>query len=268
MTGESAGDHVHEARLADAGTRIRQAFFRTYSRLRQWHGTSHNQAEEGITEVRTRTGRRRLIPSTASDWERFTAIVNTPVQGGTADGMKHALVLIHQRLPKSARIVSTVHDEVVVECREESAAECREIITTAMVEAMAALFTKNVGARVYLPSEDEWYKAAYYDPTPGAGGGDNYWLYASQSDTVPTVPAASATGDITNPGANVANYFSGADWNGQNGNVTTVGSAGALAESYFGTADMNGNVQEWNDAVINTHPRLSTIRMPLRKPGK
>ncbi len=124
----------------DEATRIRQAFFRTYSRLRQWHGTSHNQAEEGITEVRTRTGRRRLIPSTASDWERFTAIVNTPVQGGTADGMKHALVLIHERLPKSARIVSTVHDEVVVECREESADECREIITTAMVEAMAALF--------------------------------------------------------------------------------------------------------------------------------
>jgi DNA polymerase-1 len=124
----------------EQATDIRQAFFRTYSRLRQWHGVSHNQAEEGITEVRTRTGRRRLIPSTASDWERFTAIVNTPVQGGTADGMKHALILIHERLPKSARIVSTVHDEVVVECREESAAECREIITTAMVEAMAALF--------------------------------------------------------------------------------------------------------------------------------
>jgi DNA polymerase I-like protein with 3'-5' exonuclease and polymerase domains len=124
----------------DEATRIRQAFFRTYSRLRQWHGTSHNQAEEGITEVRTRTGRRRLIPSTASEWERFTALVNTPVQGGTADGMKHALVLIAERLPKSARIVSTVHDEVVVECHEQSADDCREIITTAMVEAMAALF--------------------------------------------------------------------------------------------------------------------------------
>jgi DNA polymerase-1 len=119
---------------------IRQAFFRTYSRLRQWHGLSHNTAEDGVNEVRTRTGRRRLIPDKASEWERFTALVNTPVQGGTADGMKHALILIHERLPKSARIVSTVHDEVVVECREESADECREIITTAMVEAMAALF--------------------------------------------------------------------------------------------------------------------------------
>lgn len=124
----------------DEAFAIRTTFFRTYSRLRQWHGTSHNQAETGVTEVRTRTGRRRLVPEKASEWERFTALVNTPVQGGTADGMKHALILIHERLPKSARIVSTVHDEVVVECREESAAECREIITTSMVEAMAALF--------------------------------------------------------------------------------------------------------------------------------
>ena len=124
----------------DQAAEIRQAFFRTYSRLRQWHGRSHNQAEAGVTEVRTRTGRRRLIPTTANDWERFTALVNTPVQGGTADGMKQALILIDQRLPQSARIVSTVHDEVVVECHEDAAEQCREIITTAMVEAMAALF--------------------------------------------------------------------------------------------------------------------------------
>ena len=81
-----------------------------------------------------------MIPGTASDWERFTALVNTPVQGGTADGMKQALVLIAERLPESARIVSTVHDEVVVECPEDCADQCRGIITTAMVEAMSALF--------------------------------------------------------------------------------------------------------------------------------
>jgi formylglycine-generating enzyme required for sulfatase activity len=58
------------------------------------------------------------------------------------------------------------------------------------------LITKNVGATVYLPSEDEWYKAAYYDPTAGAGGGDNYWAYATQSNTAPTVGTANATGVI------------------------------------------------------------------------
>ena len=115
------------------------------------------------------------------------------------------------------------------------------------------IITKNVGATVYIPSEDEWYKAAYYDPTPGAGGGDNYWTYATQSDTVPTVASADSTGDITNPGANVANYNDGADWNGRNGNVTTVGSA--AANSYFGTADQAGNVEEWNDAVISDSKR-------------
>lgn len=112
------------------------------------------------------------------------------------------------------------------------------------------LITKNVGATVWLPSENEWYKAAYYDPTPGAGGGDNYWTYATQSNSAPTVGTANATGDISNPGANVANYLYGADWNSQNGNVTTVGSA--AADNYFGTADQNGNVWEWNDAVIDS----------------
>jgi formylglycine-generating enzyme required for sulfatase activity len=116
------------------------------------------------------------------------------------------------------------------------------------------IITKNVGATVWLPSEDEWYKAAYYDPTPGAGDGDNYWTYATQSDTAPTVGSANfSTGAISNPGANVANYNSGADWNDLNGNVTTVGSA--AANNYFGTFDQGGNVWEWNDAVISGSSR-------------
>ena len=112
------------------------------------------------------------------------------------------------------------------------------------------LITKNVGATVYLPSENEWYKAAYYDPTPGAGGGDNYWAYATQSNTAPTVATADATGVISNTGANVVNYNWGAGWNSQYGNVTTVGSAAAV--NYFGTADQGGNLYEWNDAVIGS----------------
>jgi len=113
------------------------------------------------------------------------------------------------------------------------------------------LSTKNVGATVWLPSENEWYKAAYYDPTLNSNTG-GYWAHATQSNTAPTVGTANATGDISNPGANVANYALGADWNSEDGNVTTVGSAGALAESYFATADQAGNVWEWNDAVIGS----------------
>ena len=59
---------------------------------------------------------------------------------------------------------------------------------------------------------------------------------------MPTVATANATGDISNPGTNVANYDLGADWNGQNGNVTTVGTAGADSASFYGTFDQGGNV--------------------------
>ena len=44
----------------------------------------------------------------------------------------------------------------------------------------------------------------------------------------------------------------GADWNGQDGNVTTVGTAGAGSASFYGTFDQGGNVWEWNEAVISS----------------
>jgi DNA polymerase I-like protein with 3'-5' exonuclease and polymerase domains len=124
----------------DQAEQIRRQFFRTYDRLRQWHGVSHNQADAGAREVRTVLGRRRLIPETASEWERFTALVNTPVQGGCADGMKQALVLLAQRLPIEARLISTVHDEVLVEAPEAMANAVCDLVQATMIEAMAALF--------------------------------------------------------------------------------------------------------------------------------
>ena len=80
----------------------------------------------------------------------------------------------------------------------------------------------NTGAAptTVMPTEDEWYKAAYYDPTPGAGGGDNYWLYPTQSDNVP--------GNVVGAGANQANYNSAG--------FTDVG-AFTNSSSYYGTYD-------------------------------
>jgi len=42
---------------------------------------------------------------------------------------------------------------------------------------------RNSGAKYFLPSENEWYKAAYYDPTKNITGG--YWLYSTKEDAVP-----------------------------------------------------------------------------------
>ena len=119
---------------------IRKAFFRTYGALRQWHGESHNKADAGAREVRTVLGRRRILPPEASEWERFTALVNTPVQGGCADGMKQAIVRLHHELPREARLISTVHDELIIEAPEAMAEQVRVLVQNTMIEAMAALF--------------------------------------------------------------------------------------------------------------------------------
>ena len=102
---------------------------------------------------------------------------------------------------------------------------------------------RNSNATFSIPTEDQWYKAAYYK-----GGSTNagYWDYATQSDTAPTAVTTGSTG-IGSAGStgNFANYNRGAGWNGENGNVTTVGTNGGA--SAYGAFDMSGNVSEWND---------------------
>jgi len=108
---------------------------------------------------------------------------------------------------------------------------------------------KNVGAQYWIPTENEWYKAAYYK---GSGTNSGYWEYATQvTGTAPSGVGATLVGTGTSGGVspvisgNFANYDRQADWRGQDGNVTTVGTNGGA--SAYGAFDMSGNVVEWND---------------------
>ncbi len=100
--------------------------------------------------------------------------------------------------------------------------------------------TRNSGATWILPTENEWYKAAYYDPTLNSDLG-GYWDYATQSDSAPT--AGSPPGS-----SNSANF------NNVVGNSTPVG-AYEDSQSYYGTYDQSGNVWEWNEAIYSTNFR-------------
>jgi formylglycine-generating enzyme required for sulfatase activity len=58
----------------------------------------------------------------------------------------------------------------------------------------------------WLPSEDEWYKAAYYDPNKNGLGLPGYWTYATMSDSVPdatVVDNATGTGNNTYSNPNI-----------------------------------------------------------------
>ncbi len=104
---------------------------------------------------------------------------------------------------------------------------------------------RKTDAIFYLPMEAEWVRAAHHDL--GTGGD---WLYPTRSNTPPTMALADpTTGCISNPGPNVANYGLGADWNGQDGNLTCVGSAGLQSVSYYGTLDQGGNASEWTEGL-------------------
>jgi formylglycine-generating enzyme required for sulfatase activity len=88
--------------------------------------------------------------------------------------------------------------------------------------ATSGIITKNVGATIYIPTEDEWYKAAYYN-----GSTSTYSLYPNGQNSITT---ADANYNVRQP--------------------TDVGSCTGDA-SFYGTFDQGGNLWEWNDAVIN-----------------
>jgi sulfatase modifying factor 1 len=56
---------------------------------------------------------------------------------------------------------------------------------------------RNSQAKYFLPSADEWYKAAYYDPNANGGVG-GYWDFPTGSDAEPTAVASG-----TDPGTAV-----------------------------------------------------------------
>lgn len=100
------------------------------------------------------------------------------------------------------------------------------------------------GARVWIPTEDEWYKAAYHQPASKGGPPSGYWRYPTRSNEPPTEKESGA------PDQNAASF-------GRDDGEKTYSSynfipVGSLpnAGSYYGTFDQGGNVWEWNEAIV------------------
>src|SRR5213079_754708 len=121
-----------------AAQEIIDAYFAGFPRVRQYIDRTLDEARAtGV--VRTMFGRRRLVPDlTSRDFQRRSQAeritVNLPIQGTAADIMKRAMIDTHAALAAEpgARIILTVHDELLFEVPEDRAEEIGEIVRERM----------------------------------------------------------------------------------------------------------------------------------------
>src|SRR4051794_4715576 len=114
------------------------------------------------------------------------------------------------------------------------------------------LFGRTAGAKYFIPSENEWYKAAYHDKSAGVAA--TYFLYPTGTNSVP----GRDTAETTNTGNN-ANYFSGSYLIGSPYYRTPAGEFES-SDSPYGTFDQGGNVWEWNELGDTSFGGVRSLR--------
>ena len=152
----------------------------------------------------------------------------------------------------AARMANWMHNGQPVGAQDASTTESGAYT---LAGATSGIINKNSGALYYIPTEDEWFKAAYHDPSLNGGAG-GYWLYPTRANSTP--------GNVVGPALNQVNYYTANS--APNGilsvtqtsvysttqNYLTPGGAFSNSGSAYDTFDQAGNVYELNDAVIGS----------------
>ena len=113
--------------------------------------------------AKTMFGRRRPVPELSSSnfmqrsfGERVA--MNSPIQGTAADIIKIAMIRVHQRLKDeklSSKLILQVHDELLIETKEEEKDKVREILE----EEMKGAAKLAVELEIDLHTGYDWYEA-------------------------------------------------------------------------------------------------------------
>ncbi len=180
-------------------------------------------------------------------------------QAGNADGSKYVVQTGRGNTPvtyvswyDAARFSNWLHNGQGTGSTEAGAYDM------SLLETDPSAISRDTGATHFITSEDEWYKAAYHWGETVDGF---YYTYATTSNDLPASdqPGDDATG---------VNYYNddGNNGNGFNDGYAATGSTafpGAVspftevgaytdADSPYGVFDLNGNVSEWNEALIGS----------------
>jgi len=105
---------------------------------------------------------------------------------------------------------------------------------------------RNAGATYFIPTENEWYKAAFFDSTLNGNTG-GYWLYPTKSNTAPgnALPDTGNNANIRLPDNALADPTY---------DLTPVGDF-VLSPSAYGTFDQMGDVFQWDETAFSSSTR-------------
>lgn len=124
----------------DEAKRLIEDYFLRFPKVKLWMQQTLEKAyRDGY--VQTLAGRRRYIPELTASNQALKAFgeraaVNHPIQGGSSDMIKKAMIEIDQKLDsKKARLILQIHDELLFEVWPKSLKEVAELIKTEMENA-------------------------------------------------------------------------------------------------------------------------------------
>jgi DNA polymerase I len=83
-------------------------------------------------------------------------MLNSPIQGTSADIIKMALCLLHERLSGiEIKVVAFIHDEIILEAPINEVEKAQEILRDSMLEA-GQVYLKNVPVVVDMSVVENW----------------------------------------------------------------------------------------------------------------
>lgn len=139
-----------------------EQYFNTYPGIKEFLDGSVKEAKEK-GYVTTMFGRRRPVPELSSSnfmqrsfGERVA--MNSPIQGTAADIIKIAMIRVWRRLKKenlSSKLILQVHDELLIETKEEE----KEQVKAILEEEMRGAAHLSVSLEIDLHTGFNWYEA-------------------------------------------------------------------------------------------------------------
>jgi len=138
----------------ESAQKIRDSFFEYYTSFKAWH----ERVKRELKEYKESRGHTLLgRPYVA---HTFPDAVNYPIQGTGADLLKLSVLMFDAELRKEglkAKVVNLVHDEILVECKEEYAEYIKELLKRAMLHA-GRVILKQVPVEVEVFVNNRWEK--------------------------------------------------------------------------------------------------------------